>query len=62
MSPEYSALATEITAELLLHKIWGPRKKSWGIEMTIATSLLRGIGNHSGLIGIVSSHFPGLGE
>jgi hypothetical protein len=58
MSPECSALATEITAELLLHKIWGPRKKSWGIEMTIATSLLRGVGHHTGLIGIVSSNSP----
>lgn len=45
--------ATELTTDVLSHQIWGPRKKSWGIEMTIATSLVRGTGRHTGLIDIV---------
>ncbi|KAF9454211.1 alpha/beta-hydrolase [Macrolepiota fuliginosa MF-IS2] len=44
--------ATELTTDVLSHQIWGPRRKSWGIEMTIATSLVRGTGRHTGLIDI----------
>ncbi|KXN88868.1 Monoterpene epsilon-lactone hydrolase [Leucoagaricus sp. SymC.cos] len=44
--------ATELTTDVLSHQIWGPRKKSWGIEMTIATSLVRGTGRHTGLVDI----------
>lgn len=46
--------ATEITSELIYMAIWGPRKKSWGIEMTIITSLMRGAGRHSHLVDITT--------
>ncbi|KAJ3514017.1 hypothetical protein NLJ89_g2615 [Agrocybe chaxingu] len=32
-----AAKATEVTSDVLSHHIWGPRRKSWGIEMTIGT-------------------------
>ncbi|KAF9567818.1 alpha/beta-hydrolase, partial [Agrocybe pediades] len=41
--------ATEVTSDVLSHHIWGPRRKSWGIEMTIVTSLIRGAERHSAL-------------
>lgn len=44
--------ATQLTTDVLSHHIWGPRKKSWGIEMTIATSLIRGTSRHIGLVDI----------
>ncbi|KAJ3567342.1 hypothetical protein NP233_g6436 [Leucocoprinus birnbaumii] len=44
--------ATQLTTDVLSHHIWGPRKKTWGIEMTIATSLVRGAGRHTGLVDI----------
>ncbi|KAH6917059.1 esterase [Coprinopsis sp. MPI-PUGE-AT-0042] len=44
--------ATHVTSEILSHKIWGPRRKSWGIEMTIVTSLLREIEVHADLVDI----------
>ena len=44
--------ATHVTSEVLSHKIWGPRRKSWGIEMTIVTSLMREIEAHSDLVDI----------
>ena len=46
--------ATEVTGDVLSHHVWGPRKKSWGIEMTIVSSLMRGAGRHSTLVDIVS--------
>ncbi|TFK26642.1 alpha/beta-hydrolase [Coprinopsis marcescibilis] len=44
--------ATHVTSEVLSHTIWGPRKKSWGIEMTIITSLIREIERHANLVDI----------
>jgi len=46
--------ATEITSDVLSHHIWGPRRKTWGIEMTIITSLLRGADRHSAFVDIAS--------
>lgn len=48
-----SSAATEVTTDVLSHHIWGPRRKSWGIEMTIVTSLIRGAERHSALVDIV---------
>ena len=45
--------ATEITGDVLSHHIWGPRKKSWGIEITIITSFMRGAARHTALVDIV---------
>ncbi|KAF4573321.1 hypothetical protein EYR36_007832 [Pleurotus pulmonarius] len=41
---------TEVTMDVVSHGIWGPRRKSWGIEMTILSSIMRGAGQHSSLI------------
>lgn len=46
--------ATEVTGDVLSHHVWGPRKKSWGIEMTIVSSLMRGAGRHSTLVDITT--------
>ncbi|KAG5636600.1 hypothetical protein H0H81_007540, partial [Sphagnurus paluster] len=45
---------TEITGDVLSHHMWGPRKKSWGIEMTIVSSIMRGAGRHSSLVDIAT--------
>ncbi|ESK92686.1 putative lipase esterase from carbohydrate esterase family ce10 [Moniliophthora roreri MCA 2997] len=45
---------TELTLDLLSYQIWGPRKKSWGLEMTIINSLMRGAGRHSALVDITT--------
>ena len=50
--------ATEITGDVLSHHVWGPRKKSWGIEMTIVSSIMRGAGRHSSLVDIVRATRP----
>ena len=50
-------VATEVTGDVLSHHVWGPRKKSWGIEMTIVSSLMRGAGRHSTLVDIVSRKY-----
>jgi hypothetical protein len=49
--------ATEVTSDVLSHHIWGPRRQSWGIEMTIVSSLIRGAERHSALVDI-ASFFP----
>lgn len=47
----------EIAGDILSHSVYGPKKKSWGIEMTIITSLMRDVGRHSHLVDIVSRRF-----
>ncbi|KAJ7446386.1 Alpha/Beta hydrolase protein [Mycena galericulata] len=49
--------ATEITGAVIAHNIWGPRRKSWGIEMTLITSFMRGAGRHSALVDIATIRF-----
>ncbi|KAG6873859.1 hypothetical protein C0995_010471 [Termitomyces sp. Mi166 len=46
--------ATEVTGDVLSHHMWGPRKKSWGIEMTIVSSIMRGAGRHSSFVDIAT--------
>ncbi|KAF5323605.1 hypothetical protein D9611_005577 [Ephemerocybe angulata] len=41
--------ATHITSELVSHTLWGPRRKTWGIEMTLVTSLVREMERHADL-------------
>lgn len=41
--------STELAGEVIVHHVWGPRKKSWGIEMTIITTMMRGAGRYSEL-------------
>ncbi|EMD42189.1 hypothetical protein CERSUDRAFT_147812 [Gelatoporia subvermispora B] len=46
--------ATSIVKDLLASKIWGPPKKSWGVEMTILWSIMKDVGQHSHLADIVT--------
>lgn len=47
--------ATTLAADVVSHQIWGPRRKSWGIEMTLLSSIMRGMSRYSHLTDIVSS-------
>ncbi|KAK0233503.1 lipase/ esterase [Armillaria fumosa] len=54
--------ATQMTGDVLTHAFWGPRKKSWGIEMTLISGLMRGAGRHTALMDLPSIRlFMGLG-
>jgi hypothetical protein len=46
-------LATEVAGDVVSHQIWGPRKKSWSLPMTILAGVMRGAGRHSNLVDIV---------
>ncbi|KAJ7631198.1 Alpha/Beta hydrolase protein [Roridomyces roridus] len=46
--------ATEMTGAVIAHNLWGPRRRSWTIEMTIITSFMRGAGAHSSLVDIAT--------
>ncbi|KLO20071.1 lipase/ esterase [Schizopora paradoxa] len=39
--------STELAGEVFVHQVWGPRKPSWGIEMTVITTIMRGAGKYS---------------
>ncbi|KAF8911756.1 Alpha/Beta hydrolase protein [Mucidula mucida] len=53
---------TQMTGDALAHTIWGPRKKSWGIQMTLMSSLMRGAGKHTELMDVPSIRtFMGMG-
>ncbi|KAJ7070773.1 Alpha/Beta hydrolase protein [Mycena amicta] len=45
---------TEMVGAVLAHNIYGPRRPSWGIEMTLITSFMRGAGQHSALVDIAT--------
>ncbi|KAH9949401.1 Alpha/Beta hydrolase protein [Amylocystis lapponica] len=46
--------ATGIVSDVVSHQIWGPRRKSWGIEMTLLSSIMRDVGRHSQLADVVT--------
>ena len=53
-------IATEVASDVVSHQIWGPRKKSWSLPMTILAGIMRNAGRHSNLVDIVSpSPFSG---
>ncbi|KAI5836017.1 alpha/beta-hydrolase [Schizophyllum commune Tattone D] len=43
---------TELAQEMVHYTLWGPRKPSWGIEMTLINALMRGAAQHSALVDI----------
>ncbi|KAI0257402.1 Alpha/Beta hydrolase protein [Lactifluus subvellereus] len=54
--------ATEVAGDVVSHQIWGPRKKSWSLPMTILAGIMRGAGRHSNLVNIATIRmFLGLG-
>ena len=46
--------ASCIAWDILIHHIWGPRRRTWGIEMTVINSMMRDVSRHSSLADIVS--------
>lgn len=44
----------ELAGDVLSHGIYGPPRKTWGIEMTIISSIMRDVNRHSHLVDIVS--------
>ncbi|KAL7285552.1 hypothetical protein ACG7TL_000656 [Trametes sanguinea] len=44
--------ATTLAADVLSHHLWGPPRKSWGIEMTLLSSIMRGVSRYSHLANI----------
>ncbi|KAI0001869.1 Alpha/Beta hydrolase protein [Russula vinacea] len=54
--------ATEVATDVVSHQIWGPRKKSWSLPMTILAGIMRNAGRHSNLVDIATIRmFLGLG-
>lgn len=45
-------VATEVASDVVSHQIWGPRKKSWSLPMTILAGIMRNAGRHSNLVDI----------
>ncbi|KIY73560.1 hypothetical protein CYLTODRAFT_365646 [Cylindrobasidium torrendii FP15055 ss-10] len=46
--------AAQVSKDVASHAIWGPRKKTWGLEMTIISSFMRDVAAHSSLVDISS--------
>ncbi|KAI0274800.1 Alpha/Beta hydrolase protein [Gloeopeniophorella convolvens] len=54
--------ATEVASDVVSHHLWGPRKKSWSLPMTILAGIMRDAGRHSNLVNIATIRmFLGLG-
>ncbi|KAG0702728.1 Alpha/Beta hydrolase protein [Suillus ampliporus] len=43
---------SSLALDVISHHVWGPRRKSWGIQMTILTSIMRDVSRHSALADI----------
>lgn len=43
---------SSLALDVISHHVWGPRRKSWGIEMTILSSLMRDVSRHAALADI----------
>ncbi|KAG9013607.1 hypothetical protein FRB94_001712 [Tulasnella sp. JGI-2019a] len=43
----------EVATDILTYNLYGPKRPTWGIEMTIITSLVRNITDHGELINLV---------
>ncbi|KAH9858344.1 Alpha/Beta hydrolase protein [Lenzites betulinus] len=44
--------ATTLATDALSHHLWGPPRKSWGIEMTLLSSMMRGVSHYTHLTDI----------
>jgi hypothetical protein len=53
-----SMLGAEVTGDVMSHYIWGPRRPSWGIEMTLISSFMRNANRHAQLADVVSTLSP----
>ena len=50
-------LATTLAVDVLSHQLWGPRRKSWGIEMTVLAAIMRDVSLHTHLADLVRHHY-----
>ncbi|KZS93185.1 hypothetical protein SISNIDRAFT_411937 [Sistotremastrum niveocremeum HHB9708] len=50
----FAVKTTDMTRAFVSHHIWGPKRKSWGIEMTMISSFMRNAGNHSQLTDVTT--------
>ena len=50
-------LATGLFSAAVSHTVYGPLRKSWGIEMTLLTAIMRDVYMHTHLADLVRSHF-----
>ncbi|KAF8272870.1 Alpha/Beta hydrolase protein [Lactarius quietus] len=46
-------IASRVAGDVVSHQIWGPRKKSWSLPMTILAGIMRDAGRHSKIGGLV---------
>lgn len=46
--------ASSLARDIVSYHIWGPRRRTWGIEMTILSSLMRDVSRHSALADIAT--------
>ncbi|KAG9314143.1 Alpha/Beta hydrolase protein [Chiua virens] len=46
--------ASSLAWDILTHHIWGPRRRTWGIEMTVMNSVMRDVSRHSSLADIAT--------
>lgn len=51
-----SISATHVASAVVSHAVYGPPKKSWGIEMSVLCSLMRDTSRHSHLTDVVCNH------
>ncbi|KAF9245879.1 Alpha/Beta hydrolase protein [Melanogaster broomeanus] len=46
--------ASSLARDIIIHHIWGPRRRTWGIEMTVINSMMRDVSRHSALADITT--------
>ncbi|KZT62653.1 hypothetical protein CALCODRAFT_505425 [Calocera cornea HHB12733] len=44
-----SRKAADVAGDVLRHQLYGPKKKSWGLQMTVLSAVMRGMGKYEGL-------------
>ncbi|KAF8140503.1 Alpha/Beta hydrolase protein [Boletus edulis] len=44
--------ASSLARDIIVYHIWGPRRRTWGIEMTVINSVMRDVSRHSSLADI----------
>ncbi|KAI9570347.1 Alpha/Beta hydrolase protein [Boletus coccyginus] len=44
--------ASSLARDIIVYHIWGPRRRTWGIEMTMINSMMRDVSRHSSLADI----------
>ncbi|KAG6380959.1 Alpha/Beta hydrolase protein [Boletus reticuloceps] len=50
--PDFHLTASSLARDIIVYHIWGPRRRTWGIEMTVINSVMRDVSRHSSLADI----------